>query len=159
MLPGPRSCGCDRAGPGSWGTPATLGSVKVLRLRHIQRPQHQAIHHPEHHSVCADGQRQRQHSGRGKSGRLAQLPQRKAHVGQDRLQRRPLPHLAAALLNQRRIAKCDARPPSGLLRAQAFAHELFHALFNMQVHLLGEVIVEFAATEDVRHPDHWNLLS
>jgi hypothetical protein len=49
--------------------------------------------------------------------------------------------------------------PFGFLRAHAFAHQLLGALFNVQAHFFGEIVVELAATEDIRHPVHGKLLS
>jgi hypothetical protein len=50
-----------------------LGSVEILGLRHIQRAEDQAIEDTEDHGVGANRQCQREHSGEGESGRLAQL--------------------------------------------------------------------------------------
>jgi hypothetical protein len=38
----------------------TLNHVEILRIRHIDRPQHQRVQHAEHHRVRANPQRQRQ---------------------------------------------------------------------------------------------------
>ena len=99
-----------------------MSSVEAPGLRHVQRPQDHAIHEAEDHGVCSDCQCQRQNGGDGESRRTAQLPQSYPHIGRDRLQRGPLPHFAAALLQQRTVAEGKARFPSGLLRAHAFAH-------------------------------------
>src|SRR5277367_1644136 len=96
---------------------SSLDGEEALRPRHIQRPKNEDIQYAKHHGVGADGEGQRQDGGYGESGRTAELAERQTHVGPDRLEGRPLPHFAAALLNHSLIAEGDARLPLGLLRA------------------------------------------
>jgi hypothetical protein len=56
------------------------------------------------------------------------------------------------------IAKSHARLPLGFLPAHPFAHELLGAFLYMQSHLFREVIVEFAAAEEIWNPVHGRLL-
>ena len=70
----------------------------------------------------------------------------------------PLPHFAAVLFQDGSIAKSHARLPLGFLPAHPFAHELLGAFLYMQSHLFREVIVEFAAAEEIWNPVHGRLL-
>jgi hypothetical protein len=141
------------------GIVPVVSSVEALHLRHIQWPQDQAIHDAEHNGVCPDGQRQRQNSSDGETGRFAQLAQRKADIGRDRLQRAPLPHFAALFLHDCSITEGKARCSFCFLQAHAIAHQLLGTLFHVQADFFREIVVNLAAAEDLRNPVHWNLLS
>ncbi len=130
-----------------------------MRARDIERLQDEGVQHAEDDSVGADGQREGENGGDGESGRAAELAHGEPRVGSDGLEGGPLPHFAAALFDHGEVAKGDARLAFGFLRAQAFARELFHALFKMQAHLLGEIVEEGAAAEDARYPVHGSLLA
>jgi hypothetical protein len=69
-----------------------------------------------------------------------------------------LPDFAAAFLQQGRVAEGAARRLFSIVAAHAFAHQLLGALFSVQAHFLGEIVIEFTATEDVRNPVHGKLL-
>ena len=93
-----------------------------------------------------------------KSGGLPELPKRESNVGPYRLKGRPLPNLAAAFFKHRQVPKCYARLPLRLLGAQALANQMLDALFKMKAHLVGEIVVQLAASETVGDPIHRNLL-
>ena len=80
---------------------------------------------------------------------IAQLAQRIPHVGPDGFQRRPLPHFAASLFDDRAIPKRAAGGLLGILPVHSLAHQLLGALFKMQAHLFGKIVINGAAAEDV----------
>src|SRR2546429_4679286 len=51
---------------------AKLQSVEALRLRHVQRPEHESIECAEDHGVCANRHGKRHDGNSGKTGRLVQ---------------------------------------------------------------------------------------
>src|SRR6201998_976712 len=136
-----------------------LDYEKALCLRHIQRTQDERIQYAEDDCVGADGQRQCQNGSDGEAGRLAQLAQCKSHIGPDRFQPRPLPHLPAALLKQRPVAESSPRCPRRFFGTHPIAHQLLGTLFNVQANLFGEIFVELTAAENLRNPVHWRFLS
>jgi hypothetical protein len=69
-----------------------------------------------------------------------------------------MPHFAAALLEQCSVTEGLTGCLFGFPAAHTFAHQLFRAFFNMQADFFGEIVVELAATEDVRYPVHWIFL-
>ena len=134
-----------------------LDNEKALCLRHIQRTQDERVQYAEDDCVGADGQRQRQNGSDGEAGRLAQLAQGESHIGPNRIQRRRLPNLAAALFQYSAISKSHARPPLRFLHARSFAHQLLRAFFNVEADFLAEIVIRLAAAEDVRYPVHRGL--
>jgi hypothetical protein len=56
---------------------------EAIRSRIGQRIQYDSFNNRKHGGICADGKRQRQYSGHGEAGPLAELPKGIAEVAQD----------------------------------------------------------------------------
>src|SRR5207302_7886427 len=55
-------------------------SIKLMRIGHRQRLQHDRVHQGEDRGIRANAERERQHSRKGEAGRLAQLPYRVSKI-------------------------------------------------------------------------------
>ncbi len=76
----------------------------------------------KHGGVDGDAERERGNGGKREAGRLDQLAQRESDVSEEAFHRRPLPHFAAALFHQGKVAKLAARSLLCLRSRHAIVH-------------------------------------
>jgi hypothetical protein len=118
----------------------TEDCVEALRLRHIQRPQDERIHHAEYHGVCADRQRQRPHGDDRKAGRLPQDTKAEAHILDKSLDEIAAHRFVAFPFEPLTAAELDARAAFGLSAIQAGTFKIVGAVLDMRAKLLLDLI-------------------
>ena len=91
-----------------------LHHVEALRVRQVDRTQHQRIQDAEHHRICRDSNRQRQNGDHRKARTLAHHPQTEARVLQQRFDEIAARGFAALLLESLVAAELDACLALGL---------------------------------------------
>ena len=136
-------------------SPAAPGAIspdcyQLLWMRIGQRLEQHAVEHAEDCRVGADSDRQGQDDRGGKSRRFSQPPEYQFQVRPERFQQRQLPHFTAALFQYRGISEGAAGSLFRLFPAHAFAHQLLCPFFQVKAHFLGEIAIDFTATEDTR---------
>jgi hypothetical protein len=89
-----------------------------------------------------------------KRGLPAKLAQRVADVEEDAFESRPLPRLAAALLQRGDVSKFTARPRHGFFPRHTLLDKLAGFLFEMLAHLVREVSIDLPAREKLLEPVH-----
>ncbi len=102
-----------------------------MLLWQIQRTQNQSIQHTKHYGVCANSQGQRQNSGGGESGRLAQKAKAETHVVYKNLDRIAAERLVAFFLVPLTAAELYARQAFCFAVIQPGALQIVRAVLDV----------------------------
>ena len=124
-----------------------------------KRREEYGLHDREDGCRRTDSQGQRQDCGHGEARRPAKLMQSEPDVRPDAFKRGPLPDLAAAFLNQRRIAEFATGSPCRLVSAALTSSiEFFRALFKVVLDGDREIFIAAATRDETLDPSHGELL-
>ena len=118
---------------------AKLQSVEALRLRHVQRPEHESIECAEDHGVCANRHGKRHDGNSGKTGRLVQHAEGETKVLPEIIPKEPAAGLVKALLSLCHVAESAARGGSRLSLAYALFPQAVRLQLDMSLHFGAKV--------------------
>ena len=119
-----------------------------------QRAQNHGIYDAEDGGVGANTEGEGQDGDGGEGGILAERAQGVANVGEKALEGRPLPDFAAVVFDEGEIAEGAARGGGGFCAGHAARDEFLCFFFEVLLDLVGEIVVEAAAREEVLQPIH-----
>jgi hypothetical protein len=127
---------------------------EILWMGHINGTQEHAVEHAEDNDVGADADGQCKDGDEGEAGRMAQLAEGEADIGEDAFGARPHPGFVSGLFDTGYVAELTFGRVLGVFAAHPAGDEGFDFFGEVLLDLLGEIAVDLSAMEELSQPMH-----